>query len=112
MALVLPFTTLPSVLRRCCLPTLNLTKKLDGPLRQGWSIGVAGDASLEGAFRNELALARRVRAQQQRQVGPKVYSLHAPEVECIGKGKPHKPYEFSCKWRWPSPTRALRGASS
>jgi transposase, IS5 family len=52
----------------------------------------AGDVSLEGALRNELALARRVRAQQQRQVGPKVYSLHAPEVECIGKGKPHKPY--------------------
>jgi len=20
-----------------------------------------------------------------------------PEVECIGKGKPHKPYEFGCK---------------
>jgi IS5 family transposase len=57
----------------------------------------AGDVSLEGAFHNELALARRVRDQQQRQVGPKVYSLHAPEVECIGKGKPHKPYEFGCK---------------
>ncbi len=28
---------------------------------------------------------------------PKVYSLHAPEVECIGKGKAHKPYEFGCK---------------
>jgi IS5 family transposase len=26
-----------------------------------------------------------------------VYSLHAPEVECIGKGKPHKPYEFGVK---------------
>ena len=25
------------------------------------------------------------------------YSLHAPEVECIGKGKPHKPYEFGVK---------------
>jgi IS5 family transposase len=28
---------------------------------------------------------------------PKVYSLHVPEVECIGKGKAHKPYEFGCK---------------
>ncbi len=28
---------------------------------------------------------------------PKVYSLHAPEVECIGKGKAAKPYEFGCK---------------
>lgn len=27
----------------------------------------------------------------------KLYSLHAPEVECIGKGKAHKRYEFGCK---------------
>ena len=31
------------------------------------------------------------------QRGHKVYSLHAPEVECIGKGKAHKPYEFGVK---------------
>jgi hypothetical protein len=36
-------------------------------------------------------------AQDQRQRGPKVYSLHAPEVECIGKGKAHGPYEFGVK---------------
>ena len=35
--------------------------------------------------------------QKQRQRGPKVYSLHAPEVECIGKGKAHRPYEFGVK---------------
>lgn len=27
----------------------------------------------------------------------KIYSLHAPEVECIGKGKAHRPYEFGVK---------------
>lgn len=27
----------------------------------------------------------------------KVYSVHAPEVECIAKGKVHKKYEFGCK---------------
>ena len=27
----------------------------------------------------------------------KRYSAHAPEVECIGKGKAHKKYEFGCK---------------
>jgi IS5 family transposase len=26
-----------------------------------------------------------------------VYSVHAPEVECIAKGKAHKKYEFGCK---------------
>jgi IS5 family transposase len=35
--------------------------------------------------------------QKQRQHGRKVYSLHAPEVECIGKGKAHRPYEFGVK---------------
>ena len=33
----------------------------------------------------------------QRERGKKIYSLHAPEVECIGKGKAHKPYEFGVK---------------
>lgn len=41
--------------------------------------------------------SRRVRGQKQHQRGPKVYSLHAPEVECIGKGKAYRPYEFSVK---------------
>src|SRR5271170_5101941 len=41
--------------------------------------------------------ARRVRDQRHHQHGRKVYSLHAPEVECIGKGKAHRPYEFGVK---------------
>jgi hypothetical protein len=44
-----------------------------------------------------LFLARRVLEQERRQRGRKVYSLHAPEVECIGKGKAHQPYEFGVK---------------
>ena len=44
-----------------------------------------------------LARARRVLEQRQHQRGRKVYSLHAPEVECIGKGKAHRPYEFGVK---------------
>jgi transposase, IS5 family len=58
---------------------------------------IEGDPSLEARFARLLALARRVRDQERGQRGPKVYSLHAPEVECIGKGKPHKPYEFGVK---------------
>jgi transposase, IS5 family len=56
-----------------------------------------GDPRLEAAFAHLLSLAWRVRAQERGQRGPKVYSLHAPEVECIGKGKAHKPYEFGVK---------------
>ena len=55
---------------------------------------IEANGVLEVAFAKLLALARRVHGQQQHQSGPKVYSLHAPEVECIGKGKAHRPYEF------------------
>jgi IS5 family transposase len=58
---------------------------------------IEGNGGLEAAFAKLLLLARRVRGQQQRQRGAKVYSLHAPEVECIGKGKAHRPYEFGVK---------------
>lgn len=35
--------------------------------------------------------------QQKRSDSNKLYSVHAPEVECIAKGKVHKRYEFGCK---------------
>jgi len=34
---------------------------------------------------------------QKRKDKNKIYSVHAPEVECISKGKAHKRYEFGCK---------------
>ncbi|MBV9560676.1 MAG: IS5 family transposase, partial [Bradyrhizobium sp.] len=59
---------------------------------------IEGDLWLEHmVFDRALPLARQVRDQTPRQRGPKVYSLHAPEVECIGKGKAHRPYEFGVK---------------
>ncbi|MCK5364831.1 MAG: IS5 family transposase, partial [Gammaproteobacteria bacterium] len=57
----------------------------------------AHDETLKETFAIPLARAEQVRRQQQRQRGWKLYSLHAPEVECIAKGKAHKPYEFGCK---------------
>lgn len=45
-----------------------------------------------------LWLERASRIQtQQRNDKNKLYALHAPEVECIGKGKARKPYEFGVK---------------
>jgi len=58
---------------------------------------IAGNETLEERFADLLALAVRVRFQDHRQRGPKIYALHAPEVECIGKGKARAPYEFGCK---------------
>jgi IS5 family transposase len=47
-------------------------------------------------FKELLARAKRIH-RQQRADSPKLYSVHAPEVECLAKGKTHKPYEFGCK---------------
>ncbi len=58
---------------------------------------IAGDELLGDIFGRPLYLASRVLSQRQNQRGKKIYSLHAPEVECIGKGKAHKPYEFGVK---------------
>lgn len=58
---------------------------------------IEGDVALEDAFLRPLWLSQRVMTQKKRDPSPKVYALHAPEVECIGKGKPHKPYEFGVK---------------
>jgi IS5 family transposase len=43
-----------------------------------------------------LERAERIRTQQTKDKN-KLYALHAPEVECIGKGKARKPYEFGVK---------------
>jgi transposase, IS5 family len=43
-----------------------------------------------------VAMAHRLLAQT-RSSKNKLYSVHAPEVECICKGKVHKRYEFGCK---------------
>src|SRR5262249_4871146 len=58
---------------------------------------IVGNEELREAFVRPLFLARRVLEQERRQRGRKVYSLHAPEVECIGKGKAHRPYESVSK---------------
>jgi transposase, IS5 family len=47
-------------------------------------------------FKEPLARIERL-LRQQRQDHHKLYSLHAPEVECIAKGKAHKKYEFGVK---------------
>lgn len=48
------------------------------------------------ALKALLERSERILRQQRHDTG-KLYSVHAPEVECIAKGKAHKPYEFGCK---------------
>lgn len=62
----------------------------------GQPAGEPSSANAIGDLRMWLERAERIRTQQ-RHDKSKLYALHAPEVECIGKGKARKPYEFGVK---------------
>ena len=70
---------------------------------------IDGDTRRQARFNPLLDLAVKVSIQDHRQRGPKVYSLHAPEVECIGKGKARTPYEFGCKVSVATPVTSPKG---
>ena len=70
---------------------------------------IEADAARQDRFGPLLDLASRICHQEQRQRGPKVYSWHAPEVECIGRGKARTPYEFGCKVSIATPATAPKG---
>ncbi len=72
------------------------TKKLKTYLRR-----VTKDIERKAVFKDKplsdsLRLSRRL-LEQNKADKHKLYSLHAPEVECIAKGKAYKKYEFGCK---------------
>lgn len=88
---------------------LRFLRKRLGRLIRDVGRKVAGSAELVERFGPLRSLAVRVLFQHQRQRGQKVYSLHAPEVECIGKGKARAPYEFGCKVSVATPVMRPKG---
>ena len=59
---------------------------------------IAGSAAIQAALTGPLGLIARLLRQRREDRGrDKLYSLHAPEVECIGKGKAQARYEFGVK---------------
>ena len=77
--------------------SLRTLKTYLGRVMRDIERSIAKQPSLNTHFRRDLYLSGRVLTQKRGERGRKVYSLHAPEVECIGKGKAHKPYEFGVK---------------
>lgn len=51
---------------------------------------------VQSAFKETMLKSLRIFSQQPQDKN-KLYSFHAPEVECISKGKVHKKYEFGVK---------------
>ncbi len=70
---------------------------------------IAGDEALQALSAKPLSLSYRVLTQKKRQEAPKVYALDAPEVECMGKGKAPKPYEFGVKVSLATTVSASKG---
>lgn len=66
----------------------DIRRKLDG--------ATAVPVALMQQLQTMLARAERIRTQR-RKDKHKLYALHAPETECISKGKARKPYEFGVK---------------
>jgi len=67
-----------------------------GRLMRDINRATEGYDALRKLFLIKLDRAARI-LNQKRTDSNKIYSWHAPEVECISKGKAHKPYEFGCK---------------
>jgi len=66
----------------------DIRRKLDG--------AAAVPTALMQQLQTMLTRAERI-CTQERKSKNKLYALHAPEVECISKGKARKPYEFGVK---------------
>jgi IS5 family transposase len=59
---------------------------------------IADNTAIQTALAGPLGLIARLLRQRREDRGrDKLYSLHAPEVECIGKGKAQARYEFGVK---------------
>lgn len=65
---------------------------------------ITGNEKIKAIFADYLQMAERL-LKQTKDSKNKLYSIHAPEVECISKGKAHKKYEFGCKVGVVTPTQ-------
>lgn len=83
-------------LKRAAQQTRKLRTYLGRVIRDIERKAAASGIELDEQFTQYWERARRIH-QQQRADKHKLYSMQAPEVECIAKGKEHKKYEFGCK---------------
>jgi IS5 family transposase len=82
--------------RKQAMRNVRMLRTFAGRLRRDIGRKVEGEEGLEAAFADILAIADRVIAQR-RDSTNKLHSIHAPEVECIAKGKARTKYEFGVK---------------
>lgn len=74
----------------------KMTKKIKTYLGRVYREIMRSSSQKDKVLLKKLSLAERLLSQRKESKN-KLYSIHAPEVECISKGKAHKRYEFGCK---------------
>jgi transposase, IS5 family len=82
--------------RKQAMRNVRKLRTFAGRLRRDIGRKAAGDTEVEAAFADILALVDQVIAQRKDSKN-KLYAIHAPEVECIAKGKARTKYEFGVK---------------
>ena len=88
------FKRMRRVIRRQRTIVGRLAREIE---RKAASLAQAVQAGLQEVVRKALGLVAQS-AQRKTQAGaPKLYAWHAPEVDCISKGKARRPYEFGVK---------------
>ncbi len=65
--------------------------------RKATALSAAVRQALGGALHKAWRIADQARSRKNTSGSPKLYAWHAPEVECIAKGKSRTPYEFGVK---------------
>jgi IS5 family transposase len=88
-------------MRRAIKRQRTIVARLQREIQRKASAARAIGQAVREALEQTLSRAARIVAQsaQRKSVdgGPKLYSFHAPEVDCISKGKARNPYEFGVK---------------
>lgn len=87
------FRRMRRVIKRQRTIALRLHREID---RKASAISTAVRQALDETL-NKAARIAAQSAQRKAMDGPKLYAWHAPEVECISKGKARTPYEFGVK---------------
>lgn len=89
-----PFKRLRRVIKRQSTVVGRLAREIE---RQAFAAEGAMGLALDGALGKARRLAEQALSRKNTRGAPKLYAWHAPEVECMAKGKSRTPYEFGVK---------------
>jgi IS5 family transposase len=88
------FKRMRSAIKRQCTVLGRLSRDIE---RKASSLSAAAREMLEQCLSKARQIAQQSAKRKAAEQGPKLYSWHEPEVQCIAKGKSRTRYEFGAK---------------